>query len=144
MEPGATEPTPSRGLQAVGVALTVLLLVGAAVVIVMAMGGGQPSRNDGWQATPTSGDADYEVVIPPGAAALAANGQEIEFFPPGFTMRVGETLRIRNTDVGAATLGPFTVGPGETLTRTFTEPGVIEGYCSFTDDARSFFEVVPA
>lgn len=134
----------SGRLQAVGVILTVLLLAGAAVVVALAMRDSQPPRSSGYQVTTASGDADFEVVIPPGTSALAANGQDIDFFPDGFTMKVGQTLRIRNTDIAAATLGPFVVGPGETLTQRFTEPGVIEGYCSFTEDARTFFEVVPA
>lgn len=114
----------------VGVVVVALVLLGAAVAIVLAVG------ND------SSSGADYEVVIAPGTAALADTGQEVEFFPPGFTMQVGQTLVIRNLDNTTATIGPFTVGPGETLTKQFTEPGVIEGYCSFTDGQRTFFEVV--
>jgi len=118
---------------AVGAVVVVLMLVGAAIAVVVAMGGDGGNGNAG---------ADYEVVIAPGTAALADTGQEIEFFPPGFTMRVGQTLVIRNLDNTTATIGPFTVGAGETLTKRFTEPGVIEGYCSYTDGERSFFEVV--
>lgn len=114
----------------IGVVIVALVLLGAAVAIVLAVG------ND------SSSGADYEVVIAPGTAALADTGQEVEFFPPGFTMQVGQTLVIRNLDNTTATIGPFTVGPGETLTKQFTEPGVIEGYCSFTDGQRTFFEVV--
>jgi hypothetical protein len=36
------------------------------------------------------------------------------------------------------------VAPGETLTKQFTEPGTVEGYCSFTGGARAFFTVLPA
>lgn len=114
----------------VGVVVVALVLLGAAVAIVLAVG------------SDSSSGADYEVVIAPGTAALADTGQEVEFFPPGFTMQVGQTLVIRNLDNTTATIGPFTVGPGETLTKQFTEPGVIEGYCSFTDGQRTFFEVV--
>lgn len=115
---------------AIGAVVLALVLIGAAAAVVVALGGD------------SGDDADYEVVISPGTAALADTGQVIEFFPPGFTMRVGQTLVIRNLDNTTATIGPFTVGPGETLTRQFTEPGVIEGYCSYTDGERSFFEVV--
>lgn len=115
---------------AIGATIVVVMLIGAALAIVLAMRG-----------TGTS-TGDFEVVIAPGTAALADTGQEIEFFPPGFTMRVGQTLVIRNLDNATADIGPFTVGPGETLTKQFTEPGVIEGYCSYTDGERTFFEVV--
>lgn len=115
---------------AIGATIVVVMLIGAALAVVLAMRG-----------TGTS-TGDYEVVIAPGTAALADTGQEIEFFPPGFTMRVGQTLVIRNLDNITANIGPFTVGPGETLTKRFTEPGVIEGYCSYTDGERTFFEVV--
>lgn len=113
----------------VGAAIVAVLLVGAAVAVVLAMG------NSG-------GGANYEVVIAPGTAALADTGQEVEFFPPGFTMRVGQSLVIRNLDNTPATIGPFVVGAGETLSTRFTEPGIIEGYCSYTDGERTFFEVV--
>ena len=115
---------------AIGATIVVVMLIGAALAVVLAMRG-----------TGTSA-SDFEVVIAPGTAALADTGQEIEFFPPGFTMRVGQTLVIRNLDNTTASIGPFTVGPGETLTKQFTEPGVIEGYCSYTDGERTFFEVV--
>lgn len=115
---------------AIGVAVVVVVLIGAAVAVVVAMGAN------------SSTSSDYEVVIAPGTAALADAGQDIDFFPPGFTMRVGQTLVIRNLDNTTANIGPFTVGPGETLTKQFTEPGVIEGYCSYIDGDRTFFEVV--
>ena len=115
---------------AIGATIVVVMLIGAALAVVLAMRG-----------TGTSA-SDFEVVIAPGTAALADTGQEIEFFPPGFTMRVGQTLVIRNLDNTTANIGPFTVGAGETLTKQFTEPGVIEGYCSYTDGERTFFEVV--
>ena len=115
---------------AIGATIVVVMLIGAALAVVLAMRG-----------TGTSA-SDFEVVIAPGTAALADTGQEIEFFPPGFSMRVGQTLVIRNLDNTTANIGPFTVGAGETLTKQFTEPGVIEGYCSYTDGERTFFEVV--
>lgn len=117
-------------MSALGVGVVVVVLIGAAIAVVVAMGG-----DENWT-------GDYEVVIAPGTDALAQGGQYVEFFPPGFTMRVGQTLIVRNLDSATATIGPFTVGPGETLTKLFTEPGVIEGYCSYTDGERSFFEVV--
>lgn len=129
--------------QVIGVALAVVLMVGIAVAIVVAMQDTSPSRAS-YEVAAVSDGADYEVVIPPGTAALAAGGQNVEFFPEGFTMKVGETLRIRNIDNASATLGPFVIGPGETLTQRFTQPGEIEGYCSFTEDQRTFFTVVPA
>jgi hypothetical protein len=139
-----TDATNSRPrFQVIGVALAVVLMVGIAVAIVVAMQDTAPSRAN-YEVAAVSDGADYEVVIPPGTAALAAGGQNVEFFPEGFTMKVGETLRIRNIDNASATLGPFVIGPGETLTQRFTQPGEIEGYCSFTEDERTFFTVVPA
>jgi hypothetical protein len=138
------EGTQNRSsFQVIGVALAVVLMVGIAVAIVVAMQDTAPSRAS-YEVAAVSDGADYEVVIPPGTAALAAGGQNVEFFPEGFTMKVGETLRIRNIDNASATLGPFVIGPGETLTQRFTQPGEIEGYCSFTEDERTFFTVVAA
>lgn len=143
MDPDTTGHRP-RTLQTLGIGLAALPVLGAVAVIALAIGGGQSGGSAGYEVTAISGDADFEVIIPPGASALAASGQDINFFPEGFTITVGETLRVRNADVGVAELGPFVVGPGETLTQTFTTPGVIEGYCSFTNEARTFFEVVDA
>lgn len=117
-------------LVSIGVIVVAVMIIGAAIAILLAMGGDSGEQ------------ADYEVVIAPGTAALADTGQVAEFFPPDFTMRVGQTLVIRNLDNATATIGPFTVGPGETLTKQFTEPGMIEGYCSYTGGERTFFEVV--
>jgi hypothetical protein len=142
MNPLASDRRQTR-FQVIGVTLAAVLLVGVAAAIVVAMQDTPPSRAS-YEVAAVSDGADYQVVIPPGTAALAAGGQDVEFFPEGFTMKVGETLRIRNIDIASATLGPFVIGPGETLTQRFTQPGDIEGYCSFTDDRRTFFTVVPA
>jgi|688.fasta_scaffold12630_6 hypothetical protein len=124
--------TPRKGrYTAIGAVLVAGLLAGAAVMVILAVRG-------------PSGGADYEVVIQPGTAALAESGFDADFFPEGFTMRVGQTLVIRNRDNQVATMGPFVVAPGETLTKQFTEPGTVEGYCSFTGGARAFFTVLPA
>jgi hypothetical protein len=142
MNPPTSDRRQTR-FQVIGVTLAVVLMVGIAVAIVVAMQDTPPSRAS-YEVAAVSDGADYQVVIPPGTAALAAGGQNVEFFPEGFTMKVGETLRIRNIDNASATLGPFVIGPGETLTQRFTQPGDIEGYCSFTEDRRTFFTVVPA
>lgn len=130
--------TPTHGTHAdrrtlasvLGVTILIALLVAGAVVVALAL------RTPG-------GGGDYEVVIQPGTAALADTGQDVEFFPDGFTMRVGDTLVIRNLDNATAELGPFVVAPGEILTKQFSEPGTIEGYCSYTDAPRTFLTVVP-
>ena len=88
--------------------------------------------------------ADHEYVVPAGTAERAAAGEVVDLMPAEIVVRVGETLRIRNDDSYLAMVGPFVVGPGETLTHRFTEPGVIEGFCSLNAEGYFAVRVIPA
>ncbi len=52
--------------------------------------------------------------------------------PSEVPMRVGDTIVVRNDDVETATVGPFTVRPGETLTQTFRSPMTLVGECTLS------------
>jgi plastocyanin len=43
---------------------------------------------------------------------------------------VGESIRITNDDSRGHVVGVFYVGAGETLTQSFTAPGVLTGECT--------------
>ncbi len=71
-------------------------------------------------------------VVPEGTAADLAAGQEIDLMPPEVEMKVDDTIVVRNDDTEIATVGPFTVRPGETLTQTFRSPMTLVGECTLS------------
>ncbi len=110
---------------------------------------------------PNAGDAaaDYEVVgepiisdggntityvIPNGTRARIAAGEELAVIPAKVTVKVGQTLIMRNEDTDAHIAGPFFVGPGQESTYSFSEPKVIEGDCTIHPSGSFEIEVVAA
>jgi plastocyanin len=88
-----------------------------------------------------TGRADHEFVIPLGAAARADAGEHLLIFPARLEVRVGETIRIVNQDERMQIVGPFSIGPGQTLTQRFSTPGEFVGVCT-THPGTSFTLVV--
>lgn len=74
--------------------------------------------------------AEHDYVIPFGTFDRIAGGETIVILPNELRARVGEVIRIRNDDRRGHMLGPFYVGPGETLTQMFTAPGTFVGECT--------------
>jgi hypothetical protein len=76
---------------------------------------------------------EVRIVIPEGTAELIAAGQT-----PGLihddkivlTLSGQATLTIVNQDRVRHRVGPFAVGPGQTLSQTFTRPATYLGSCS--------------
>jgi hypothetical protein len=79
---------------------------------------------------PTAVEADYEYVIPPGTGDRFDRGETVEILPGEMTVQVGEVMRIINQDDRQHLIGPFFVGPGETLTQRFASPGEFTGLCT--------------
>lgn len=87
--------------------------------------------------------ATYEYTIPDGAgAALAAGAKRANVLPGSLTATVGQSIRIENQDRQGHSVGPWYVGPNETLIQQFTAPGVFEGECTVHDSGRFILEVV--
>lgn len=72
----------------------------------------------------------YLVEIPAGTAERQKAGEEMKLLPSTLTLQVGDTLKIDNQDAAYQTVGPYDVGPGQTLVQTFQEPGEIRGLCT--------------
>lgn len=113
----------------VTLALAMLAVVAVGVIgLVRAVGrdgGGGPG------AVPASAaQADWSYVIPAGTGDRLDRGDRIELLPARIDARVGETIRIRNRDERGYVLGPFYVGPRETLTQKFVSPGTFRGACA--------------
>lgn len=71
-------------------------------------------------------------VVPDGTAADLAAGKEVDLMPPEVKLQVDDTIVVRNDDTETATVGPFTVRPGETLTQTFRSPMTLVGECTLS------------
>lgn len=85
----------------------------------------------------TTGDGDasgagQELVIevPAGTQDRIEAGEEVELIPRELELEVGDTLTIENRDDALHQVGPYTVGPLETLTQTFQRSGTVQGLCS--------------
>jgi len=78
------------------------------------------------------GGTEHLIEVPAGYGdQLEADPTTEPLLPEVFTVSVGDTLRIVNDDAVVHQIGPYTVGPGDTIEQTFTSPGRIEGICTF-------------
>ncbi len=88
--------------------------------------------------------ATYEYVIPPGASDRLAAGEPLEIVPGRFEAKVGESVKIVNNDRRGHNVGPWYVGPNETLLQKFTSPGLYEGLCTVHPSGALILEVTEA
>ena len=72
----------------------------------------------------------YSFLIPAGSAERIAQGETLDILPRELVAQLNETVIIVNEDDEAHLLGPWFVGPGETLRQRFTTAGVFEDSCS--------------
>lgn len=78
---------------------------------------------------------EHLIEVPAGYSVQLQSDPSIEpLLPAEFTVAVGDTIRIVNNDATVHQIGPYTVGPGDTIEQTFTSPGRIEGICTFHPD----------
>jgi plastocyanin len=115
------------------------LMAVAAVVAVFGAGGvacgsDADSKPEAIEAS-VDGAADHEFVIPLGSARRADKGEHLFIFPSKLVVKVGETIRIVNEDDRMQIVGPFSVGPGQTLTQRFSSPGTFIGVCTTHPDS---------
>jgi hypothetical protein len=105
-----------------------LLGVGGYLLLQVVAG---PEKSPGPAAVDVSAtDVEWSYVIPAGTGSRLDRGEEVEILPARIDARVGEVIRIVNADDRGYLLGPFYVGPDETLTQRFTAPGTFKGECA--------------
>lgn len=106
------------------------LAAAAAAFVVVACAGGDSGSDPASESIGSIDEATYEFVIPAGAGEALDAGTPLEILPAELEVRVGETIRIVNTDDRGHVVGPFFVGANETLTQRFSSPGEFVGVCT--------------
>ena len=119
--PAEPDPRPTSLVRSA--LLAVALFLGA--ITLASCGGGDGGDTVAGPEQPT-----FEYVIPAGSGDLLAQGEPLDILPRTLETRVGETIQIINEDTIAHVLGPWFVGPGETLRQRFVDAGEFEGSCS--------------
>jgi hypothetical protein len=104
-----------------------ILLAAVAIVAVMVIGGAVAALLN------SGGDGEtLTFVVPEGTAERGYLGETVDIMPSEVQLRVGDTLVVRNDDTQTATVGPFTVRPGETLEQRFQRPQTLIGECTLS------------
>lgn len=105
--------------------------VALVTLVLLALGSGCGGDGDGG-----GGEIryDHDFLIPEGTGERIEAGERIDLIPARLDVKVGDMLRIVNQDDRGHLLGPFFVGPGETLTQRFATPGRFGGACSIRSD----------
>ena len=85
--------------------------------------------------------ATYEYVIPSGASDRLAAGENLDIVPGYFEAKVGESVKIVNHDRRGHNVGPWYVGPNETLLQKFISAGIYEGLCTVHPSGALILEV---
>lgn len=118
-------------------------LVGLAVLVVLVSVAliGSGGRKATVERASDREQVTHEFVIPGGTAAKIAAGEVIEIVPQRLVVNVGDTVRVRNDDSEASSVGIFYVRPGETVTMRFSSPGQLEGVCDVHPSGRFVIDV---
>ena len=103
---------------------------GTGLLVLGACGGDDDSSGPGIANVEGVETATYEFVIPLGAGEALDAGTPLEILPAELNVVVGETIRIVNEDDRGHNVGPWFVGPTETMTQRFSSPGEFEGVCT--------------
>ena len=104
--------------------------VGLTGAVVLVACGGSDASGPGIANVEGVETATYEFVIPMGAGEALDAGTPLEILPAELNVTVDETIRITNDDDRGHNVGPWFVGPHETLTQRFSSPGEFEGICT--------------
>lgn len=86
----------------------------------------------------------HRYVIPLGTQDRLAKGERVEVWSGDLTVRVGDTLQVRNDDVVSFPFGPYRVDALSEFEIVFGAPGVYTGLCPLIGDADEYRLVVLA
>ena len=102
----------------------------ASVVIVAAGAGCGSGDTAGPGDTAGSQEPTFSFVIPAGSNERIAQGEPLDILPRELVAQRNDTIIITNEDDAPHFLGPWFLGPHETLRQRFVEVGVFEGECT--------------
>lgn len=122
--------TVPRDRRAAGAVVAVLLAVVAAFGLTACSSAPEPQV--------------HSYVIPLGTQNRLAKGERVEVWSGDLTVRVGDTLRVRNDDVVGFPFGPYRVNALSEFEIVFGAPGVYTGFCPLIGDADEYRLVVLA
>ncbi len=111
-----------------------LTLVALALLTVSATSCGDASSGS------ASAPRVYDIVVPLGTQDRLARGETVSLMPTRLEFKVGDTLRIRNDDTVAQTVGPYRVQAGTQFELKYSMPGQYGGVCALSKYSR--FEIV--
>ena len=106
------------------------LVLGVTTLVACGESGEQGSAIRVDEVTDDGAEFEHDFLIPAGTGDRIDAGEAIEIVPREMVVSVGEAIRIVNQDDRGHTVGVFYVGAGETLTKRFQSPGVLEGECT--------------
>ena len=118
--------------------------IGLAGVVFLAACGDDDASGPGIANVEGIETATYEFVIPVGAGEALDAGTPLEILPGELNVVVGETIRIVNEDDRGHNVGPWFVGPNETLTQQFASAGEFEGVCTVHPSGQLVLSVTDA
>ena len=78
----------------------------------------------------TGGSETISIVVPAGTQARIDAGEEIELIPALLEVERGDRIVVVNNDDSSHQVGPYVVGPNQTIEQQFTYAGRIEGICT--------------
>ena len=120
----------------------VALLLPISTLGLAACGGDSGAANPAqWGALPKDEKATYEFVVPYGTGVKIDKGQQVDLMPQKLSVKVGESIRIKNQDGRDYMIGPFFVTAGQELAMRFTQPGELSGVCQMNPEGEFIIDV---
>ncbi|MCB1039809.1 MAG: hypothetical protein KDA94_09825 [Acidimicrobiales bacterium] len=127
MEPAADPETDATEAVPLRARSWLLPIVLAAIVVALVFGIGR-----GLASIRAERSAKTVTFVVPDGTAERSLTEVVEIMPERVELNVGDTLVIRNDDTETATVGPFTVRPGETVRQHFQQAQTLIGECSLS------------
>ncbi len=121
-----------------------LIAVAMALAGVAASCGGEEEFRPPVLAVPLDTNPDVSYVIPRGASDAVARGERSQVLPSPLVLEIGQVLKIVNEDTLGYDIGPFYVGPGETIVQKANAEGTFTSVCSLHPTGRIEVRMVRA
>ena len=77
-----------------------------------------------------SGPETIAITVPAGTQDRIDAGEPVELIPAVLEVNLGDRIVITNNDRATHVVGPYIVGPLQTIEQQFTYTGRIEGICT--------------